>query len=44
MYPVCPEAQPAVRFEPWVAKAVARFGLVNTLRHPWRPENGSWNM
>ena len=26
--------------EPWVSKAVARFGLENTLRNPWRPEKG----
>jgi len=23
--------------EGWVSKAVARFGLESTLRHPWRP-------
>jgi len=27
--------------ESWVAKAVAQFGLENTLRNPWRPEKGS---
>jgi len=27
--------------EPWVSKAVARFGLENTLRNPWRPKKGS---
>ncbi len=26
---------------PWVSKAVARFGLENTLRNPWRPEKGT---
>jgi putative transposase len=27
--------------EPWVSKAVARFGLENTLRNPWHPEKGT---
>ena len=27
--------------EPWVSKAVAQFGLENTLRNPWRPEKGT---
>ena len=27
--------------EPWVAQAVAQFGLENTLRNPWRPEKGT---
>lgn len=27
--------------EPWVAKAVTRFGLESTLRNPWRPAKGS---
>jgi len=27
--------------EPWVSKAVARFGLENTLRNPWRPQKGT---
>ena len=26
--------------EGWVSKAVARFGLESTLRHPWRPAKG----
>jgi putative transposase len=27
--------------EPWVSKAVAQFGLENTLRNPWRPQKGT---
>jgi putative transposase len=27
--------------EPWVSKAVARFGLESTLRNPWRPAKDS---
>jgi len=27
--------------EPWVSKAVAQFGLENTIRNPWRPEKGT---
>jgi hypothetical protein len=27
--------------EQWVAKAVAQFGLENTLRNPGRPRNGT---
>jgi len=27
--------------EPWVSEAVARFGLENTLRNPWRPKKGT---
>jgi hypothetical protein len=30
--------------EPWVSKAVAQFGLENTIRNPWRPEKGTWNV
>ena len=30
--------------EAWVSKAVARFGLENTLRNPCRPEKGTWNV
>jgi putative transposase len=30
--------------ERWVSKAVAQFGLETTLRNPWRPRNGTWNM
>ena len=27
--------------EPWVSRAVAQFGLENTMRNPWRPEKGT---
>jgi putative transposase len=27
--------------EPWMSKAVARFGLENTIRNPWRPGKGT---
>ena len=27
--------------EAWVSKAVAQFGLENTLRNPWRPQKGT---
>jgi len=27
--------------EPWIAKAVATFGLENTIRNPWRPNKGT---
>jgi hypothetical protein len=27
--------------EPWVSKAVAQFGLENTVRNPWRPRKGT---
>ena len=30
--------------EPWLRKAVAQFGLENTLRNSGRPRNGSWNV
>ena len=29
--------------EAWVSKAVAQFGLENTIRNPWRPEKGTWH-
>ena len=28
----------------WVANAVGKFGLENTLRNPGRPKKGTWNM
>ena len=27
--------------DPWLSKAVAHFGLENTLRNPWRPEKST---
>jgi putative transposase len=27
--------------QPWASKAVAQFGLENTIRKPWRPKKGT---
>ncbi|MGO8786242.1 MAG: hypothetical protein ACLQVL_02510 [Terriglobia bacterium] len=29
---------------PWVSKAVAQFGLENSLRNRWRPEKGTYTV
>ena len=30
--------------ESWVSHAVAQFGLETTMRNPWRPKKGTWNV